>query len=236
MYDAIIITPVKDSIETTISTIESIVNSTGNYIYIIYDDFSTKGNTEILERLCTEYRINLIDLKKYTSNPSPNYLLVLQLAQSEAIKQNLPLIIVESDVQVKKDTIKTLVEHSTILEKKGLIGCVTQNESGQINFPYTKFRKEREPIIKTKHSISFCCTLLSTEFLKSYDFKTLKPNKHWYDISISRKSVQLGFNNYLMTDNRVIHKPHSSRPWKLLKYENPIKYYLNKILRGLDKI
>jgi len=34
----------------------------------------------------------------------------------------------------------------------------------------------------------------------------------------------------------VWHRPHSSRPWKQLKYTNPLKYYWLKFTKGLDKI
>jgi hypothetical protein len=37
-------------------------------------------------------------------------------------------------------------------------------------------------------------------------------------------------------ESPVIHKPHSSRPWKLLKYSNPLSYYLQKLLKRRDKI
>jgi hypothetical protein len=34
----------------------------------------------------------------------------------------------------------------------------------------------------------------------------------------------------------VTHRPHASRPWKQLKYKNPLKYYWLKLTKGLDKI
>jgi len=40
----------------------------------------------------------------------------------------------------------------------------------------------------------------------------------------------------LLTNVPVLHLPHSSRPWKMLKYTNPLKYYWKKYTKGLDKI
>ena len=74
------------------------------------------------------------------------------------------------------------------------------------------------------------------ELLRSFDFERLDPEKNWYDVFISHEAVRLGFRNLLMLGNPVVHKPHSSRPWKQLKYSNPIKYYLMKLLHGRDKI
>ena len=69
-----------------------------------------------------------------------------------------------------------------------------------------------------------------------YDFNELDPEKHWFDVTISQKSQALGFTNYLFCSLPVIHRPHSSRPWKQLKYTNPMKYYWKKFTKGFDKI
>ena len=45
-----------------------------------------------------------------------------------------------------------------------------------------------------------------------------------------------GFHNYLFINLPVLHRPHGSRPWKKLKYTNPLKYYWLKYTKGLDKI
>lgn len=236
MYEALVITPVKDSLQTTISTINSITSADGSFLYCVYNDFSSTETTQTLKTLCNQEKIELINLSEITSTPSPNYRLVLQLAQERALKLELPLIIVESDVEVQQHTLEELVKQSKKLPKCGMVGCVTKDRDGKINFPYQNYKRTRKEIIKTKHSLSFCCTLITNEFLKTYDFKTLAIQKHWYDVTISRKSLQLGFNNYLLVYNGVLHKPHSSRPWKLLKYKNPIKYYYLKLIKHLDKI
>jgi hypothetical protein len=236
MYEALVITPVKDSLKTTTETILSIKNSSGNFHYCIFNDFSSEETTAALKSLSAQHNFELINLAEITNTPSPNYRLVLQLAQDKATKLGLPLIIVESDVEVQTNTLGELVRQSKILPKCGMVGSITRDTDGKINFPYLNFKRTRKEIVKTRHSLSFCCTLINNELLKMYDFKTLSTEKHWYDVSISRKSLQLGLNNYLLVSEGVLHKPHSSRPWKQLKYTNPIKYYYQKLVKRLDKI
>jgi len=236
MYEALVITPVKDSLDTTIETIKSIHQSDGKYLYHIYNDFSTEETTQHLEEIQTKYNFELINLSEITQTPSPNYRFVLQLAQQKALELNIPLIIVESDVEVKTNTLSELCRYSKELYKCGMIAAITEDKQGMVNFPYLNFKSKKKEVVKTRHSLSFCCTLLTSELLQKYDFKTLSAEKHWYDVSISRKSVQLGLNNYLIVSMGVLHKPHSSRPWKQLKYENPIKYYYLKLVKRLDRI
>ncbi|MBL7969614.1 MAG: glycosyltransferase family 2 protein [Prolixibacteraceae bacterium] len=236
MHQALVITPVKDSLKTTTETIHSIKNSKGEFLYCVYNDFSSDETTEVLRSLSEQHRFELVNLSEITNTPSPNYRLVLQMAQKKAISLNLPLIIVESDVDVKPDTLAQLVQHSHRLDSCGMVAAVTTDFDGKINFPYLNFRKTKEKIVRTKHSLSFCCTLLTLDLLKQYDFQELLTDKHWYDVSISRKSIHLGLHNYLLTEHSVLHKPHSSRPWKQLKYTNPVKYYYQKLIKRLDRI
>lgn len=236
MYEAIIITPVKNSLKTTTETIHSILKSEGKFHYCVYNDFSNDETTSALTAMSKEYQFELVHLSEITNTPSPNYRLVLQLAQKQAISMGLPLIIVESDVEVESNTLTELVRQSQRRLNCGMVASVTKDDNGKINFPYLNFRKTREKIIKTKHSLSFCCTLLTQSLLKQYDFNELSVDKHWYDVSISRKSISLGLNNYLLISTGVLHKPHSSRPWKQLKYTNPIKYYYQKLIKRLDRI
>jgi hypothetical protein len=123
----------------------------------------------------------------------------------------------------------------------GMVAAVTVDENGTYNFPYHYARRLRYKIhgrktIKTRKRFSFCCTLLSNELLQKADFNQLDPSKNWYDVTISHWSLALGFKNLLMLGNTVLHLPHSSRPWKRLKYTNPLLYYWRKITRNLDKI
>jgi hypothetical protein len=236
MYEALVITPVKDSLQTTTETILSITSSIGNFYYCIFNDFSTEETTNTLKSLSSQHNFELINLAEVTNTPSPNYRLVLQMAQKKALELDLPIVIVESDVEVHPNTLQELVKQSKSLEKCGMIGSITRDRNGKVNFPYLNFKSTRKEIIKTRHSLSFCCTLLTPSLLKQYDFVELSTEKHWYDVSISRKSIHLGLNNYLLTTEGVLHKPHSSRPWKQLKYKNPIKYYYQKLIKRLDRI
>lgn len=236
MPKVLVITPVKDSIDTTLQTIEAIHQADGDHLHVVYNDFSSAETTRKLEEKQSILGFELVNLEDLTQAPSPNYNLVLQLAQQKALGLQIPLLIIESDVLVKKDTIKKLLELNENLQDCGMLGSITTDESGAVNFPYLNFRKEKKAITATSHSLSFCCTLLSVELLKSFSFTELSSEKHWYDVFISRKSLALGFKNYLVTTLPVIHKPHSSRPWKLLKYKNPVKYYFNKLVKRKDRI
>ena len=88
---------------------------------------------------------------------------------------------------------------------------------------------------KSRHQ-SFCCSLLTLDLLRKFDFRQLNPEKNWFDVTISHQSLALGFHNYLFTTLPVVHRPHQSRPWKQLKYKNPLLYYWKKFTKGLDRI
>jgi len=236
MYEALVITPVKDSLNTTIETIRSIGNSHGQFYYCIFNDFSSEETTNSLKSMSAEYHFELVNLSEITTTPSPNYRLVLQLAQKKALELGIPLIIIESDVEVYPQTISELISQSKKLTNCGMVAAITKDYEGKINFPYLNFKSARKEIIQTRHSLSFCCTLLTLKLLNEYDFNSLNAEKDWYDVSISRKSIQLGMKNYLLVSESVLHKPHSSRPWKQLKYTNPFKYYYQKLFKRLDRI
>ena len=172
-------------------------------------------------------------IREVLDHPSPNYRWVLNTAQREAIEKNQDLVIVESDVIVKEGTISRLQQ--AISKGVGMVAAVTVNEEGEVNFPYEYARKIQQDGSCTKR-FSFCCTLLTNAFLKAYSFEQLDPTKNWYDVHISHMSRQLGFENILLISNPVLHKPHSSRPWKQLKYKNPLLYYWRKLTQRRDKI
>ena len=233
-----IITPVKDSPTTTLKTIEGIMGSEigVDFSYFIYNDFSADETSLMLDQKSVEMGFTHIKLADITSHPSPNYFLILQMAQQKAIEEDAHLIIVESDVIINKNTLQEMSNFTTSLAKPGMIAAVTVNEEGEINFPYLYATKMSEAVHLTRKRLSFCCTLISNEMLRSFDYKLLDSSKSWYDVFISHKSVELGFNNYLLTNLPVYHLPHSSRPWKQLKYSNPLKYYWRKLLNNKDKI
>ncbi len=234
-----VITPVKDSIETALMTVNSIMASKLSLPmqYTIYNDYSTPENTAILEQTATKMGFELINLSDITDHPSPNYLTVLRMARQRAIDQDAALIIVESDVTVKSDTLQGLVNGALQRPDCGIAASATVDDNGDINYPYSKhFVGKENQVIDTRKHCSFCCSLLSPRLLGEVDFNTLNPEKSWYDVTISHMSLSAGLHNYVFTNLPVIHRPHSSRPWKQLKYKNPLLYYWRKFTKGLDKI
>lgn len=236
MAEVIVITPVKNSLETTLDTARAIASSTVGVRHIIFNDFSTEETKAGLEQNNSEIGYELVHLEDHTEHPSPNYKLVLQMAQKIANEANLPLLVIESDVVVKSETIADLLNFQKTSSKSGLVGSVTVDGNGVVNFPYLKFKGVKDPVIDTSRSLSFCCTLFSRDFLKAYDFMGLDEAKDWYDTFISKKSIELGFKNHVLMKAPVWHRPHASRPWKQLKYSNPLKYYFLKFWKGMDKI
>lgn len=233
-----VLTPVKDSIDFTLETIEAIMQSevTVPFTYTVYNDFSTEENTRRLEEASRRYGFRLINLSDVTSHPSPNYLLVLQMAQQEALAADAGMLIVESDVVVKKDTLQSLFNGAVERGDCAIAAAVTVDETGAINYPYLHAKGNEGKIYPEKKHCSFCCSLLTPKFLQTYDFHQLDPAKNWYDVTISHEALKKGFRNYLFANLPVWHRPHGSRPWKQLKYKNPLKYYWLKFTKGLDKI
>lgn len=236
MPKAIIITPVKDSLETTMLTIDAVSKSKGDFTYYIFNDFSQPKTKQYLEKVKTRFGFELIHLEDITDTPSPNYKLVLKKAQLLALENKCPLIIVESDVIVQQNTFRELLDIINTHDLSGVIGAITVDKNGNYNFPYTFEKIKSHEVLDTSHSLSFCCTLLTPPFLKNFDFNLLSDKKDWYDVFISRQSKKLGFHNYLAKGIEVVHLPHSSRPWKNLKYKNPILYYLKKYFKKRDRI
>ena len=234
-----IIMPVKDSLQTAEEAIRAIVRS--GHTLTVYDDYSTPENAARLDALHEQLGIRVVHISEHVDHPSPNYRWVLRTAQREALEQNRDLVIVESDVLVRPDTIDKLIVESkktaSLKEKRpiGMVAAVTVNDEGVVNFPYEYARKIRKDG-PCKKRFSFCCTLLTQELLRAYDFEQLDPEKNWYDVHISHMSVKLGFENILQVSNPVIHRPHSSRPWKQLKYTHPLLYYWRKLTQRKDRI
>lgn len=238
MKEIHIITPVKDSIDLTLETIKAIMTSEvkAPFTYTVYNDFSTEESTLILEQASKELGFTLVNLSDLTTHPSPNYLLILQVAQQKAIEQEAGVLIIESDVIVKKDTIQRLFDGALSFNDCGIAAAVTVDEQENINYPYLYAKGKENQVFKTAKHVSFCCSLLTLNFLKKFDFHELDPSKSWHDVTISHQSLNLKFSNYLFTNLTVWHRPHGSRPWKQLKYTNPIKYYWLKLIHKRDKI
>ena len=236
MNKLLVITPVKNSIDLTEKTIRAVMDSVDRQQmrYVVYDDFSDCETVQRLDALACELCFEVVHLSDFIESPSPNYRYILQKAQERALEEGEHLVIVESDVVINRDTFVKL--NRAVEEGVGLVASVTVDEKGEINFPYLFAKKWREEDKATKKRISFCCTLLTNELLKLYDFSNLDSRKNWSDVFISPKSVELGLRNILLMSDKVLHRPHSSRPWKLLKYTNPVKYYWIKYTKGFDKI
>lgn len=233
-----IITPVKDSIDSTLETVKAILSSEilVPYTYTIYNDFSSDEGTRRLEEASRELGFELVNLSDLTTHPSPNYLLVLQICQQKALEADAHLLIVESDVVVRPDTLQSLYDGAEAREDCGIAASVTVDDAGEINYPYGFAKGHEGETYEVKKHCSFCCSLLTNRLLHIFDFQQLNPEKHWFDVTISQRSRELGLKNYLLANLPVIHRPHQSRPWKQLKYKNPLKYYWIKFTKGFDKI
>lgn len=237
LKDLILITPVKDSLSTLKETVRSILSTTVNSEYYIFDDFSTVETRDWLEEHSSEYRYHVIGLNDYTTKKSPNYRTILIMAREMSLKKNAHLVIIESDVIIGPNTITGLNRLADTLPEAGLIGSVTVGGDGKINFPYLyAVSDSNSGTYVSNHSISFCCTLLTNNFLQQFNFDELPESLDWFDVPITKKSKALGFKNYISKDLPVLHKPHGSRPWKMLKYKNPILYYLQKFIFRRDRI
>lgn len=223
--------PVKDSLRTAEEAIRAIVAS--GHTLTVYDDYSLPENAARLDALHDELGIRIVHIREHLNHPSPNYRWVLIQAQREALAAKQDLVIIESDVLVRPDTIQRLEDATR--EGVGMVAAVTVDEAGIVNFPYEYARRIHEDGA-CKKRFSFCCTLLSQALLRAFDFEQLDPTKNWYDVHISHMSRQLGFENILLISNPVLHRPHSSRPWKQLKYTNPLLYYWRKLTQHKDKI
>lgn len=233
-----IITPVKDSIDTALDTARAVLASRLDmpFTYTVFNDFSTPDNTRRLEQAAREMGFELVNLSDLTDHPSPNYLLVLQTMQQRALAEEAALCIVESDVVVRPDTLQGLWNGALSRPDCGIAASVTVDEEGRVNYPYLYARRWQHGVVNNRRHCSFCCSLLTPRLLRAYSFGELNPEKNWFDVTISHESLECGLHNYLFVELPVVHRPHQSRPWKQLKYTNPIKYYWLKLTRGLDKI
>lgn len=226
-----IIMPVKDAPQMTEQAIRAVVAS--GYTLTVYDDRSTAENAARLDALGQELGLRIVHIGEHTDHPSPNYRWVLIDAQRTCRQSGSHLVIIESDVCIRPDTIERMT--AAVAPKTALVAAVTTDEQGQINFPY-EYARQLHTDGPCRKRLSFCCTLLTNEWLHTYDFEQLDPRKNWYDVTISHLTQQLGFDNILQVSNPVVHTPHSSRPWKQLKYTHPLRYYWQKIFYGRDKI
>ena len=80
MKQLLIITPVKDSIDSTVGTMEAIVAARLDmpHHYVVFNDRSTPENTRRLHCEAERLGVEVVDLADLTDHPSPNYLFVLR--------------------------------------------------------------------------------------------------------------------------------------------------------------
>ncbi len=237
MKNPILITPVKDSLKTATQIIHLLRSENKEIPYYIFDDYSSRETRRWLEANSSKYSYKIISLAKLIKKSSPNYRTTLILARKMALENETNLAIVESDVYASAEIILELNKLAEELPEAGLVGAVTVDKSGEINFPYNYATAIDKPLIfASAKSVSFCCTILTKNLLERFDFNDLPRNNDWFDVYISKKSRQMGFSNYVVKSLPVLHQPHSSRPWKHLKYKNPFLYYLKKIISRRDRI
>ena len=228
-----VIMPVKDSMHTARQAIAALMQA-GGVDLTVYNDFSTAETTAELTEMARRLGFRLVNWADRTDHPPPNYRLTLQDAQRRALEAGAHLVIVESDVTVRPDTLARL--QAAAADGVGMVAAVTVDTDGNVNFPYLYARRLRGTAVDTTKRLSFCCTLLTNALLRAYSFDQLDPTKQWYDVAISHRSITLGFRNRLLLDTQVLHQPHSSRPWKQLKYTNPLRYYWQKLTQKRDRI
>ncbi len=228
-----VIMPVKDSMHTARQAIAALMQA-GGVDLTVYNDFSTAETTAELTEMARRLGFRLVNWADRTDHPSPNYRLTLQDAQRRALEAGAHLVIVESDVTVRPDTLARL--QAAAADGVGMVAAVTVDTDGHVNFPYLYARRLRGTAVDTTKRLSFCCTLLTNALLRAYSFDQLDPTKQWYDVAISHRSITLGFRNRLLLDTQVLHQPHSSRPWKQLKYTSPLRYYWQKLTQKRDRI
>ncbi len=237
MKDLVIITPVKDSLITLRDTISSISGQSGNFEHFIFDDFSSAETRKWIDTNSSNMGYQVIGLEKHTAKKSPNYRTILLMARELSLKKDAHLIIVESDVILPPDILNGLNRLADELPNAGMIGSVTVDPNGKVNFPYLYASDDgKTGTYISEHSLSFCCTLLTNNLLTKFNFNELPETLDWFDVPITKRSRSLGFKNYISKDLTVLHQPHGSRPWKMLKYTNPVLYYFKKIINRRDRI
>ena len=170
--------------------------------------------------------VKVVDLSDLYGSSFSQLSLVLRRCQQECLVADAGLLIVESDVTVKRDTLQGLADGALAREDCGIAAAVTVDETEQVNYPYL-YAKGWNGVVDSRKHCSFCCSLLTPKLLAAFDFQQLDDTKNWFDVTISHESLAAKLHNYLFCNLTVLHRPHGSRPWKQLKYKNPLKILLD---------
>ncbi len=234
LSDLLIVTPVKNSLATTIKTIEAVSQYRSRNEYLIFNDNSDSETLTWLEENSNRLGYTLLHAQELTPEGSPNQRALLIELQRRC--RGRDILFVESDVIISQTTIPELLNAVNTLESPGLIGAVTVDVDGVPCFPHAHLKGKTGWVIELNSSISFCCTLLTHSFFSSFTASALSRKKEWFDIYLSKKARNSGYKNYILLNQKVFHRPHSSRPWKNLKYTHPIRYYLGKFFARRDRI
>ncbi len=210
-----VITVVKNSIESALITIDSILTSecTVNFKFYVYNDFSSDETKEKLEIESQKLHFSLINLCDFSSNKSSNLLKIIQLAQQNAIADKAHLLFIDSDIVIGTNTIQRLYENAGIHQKVGMISAITTNIHGKITSPFLFTKDFKTGIFETKKSLHFCCIILTYNLLSSIDFRDIKSEKVNINAAISKTAIGKGFFNYLLTSVQVLYFPHKTSFW-----------------------
>lgn len=229
----LVLIPFRDSLTTLQKTIIALRESTPDIPLLLCDDASSASCLKDLNTWLEAQNwvgVELLSLPK--AGDAPQYGLALREGLTRAHSELRQLLVVESDVEVLPGVAEGL---QRVLERNPcavMAGAVTIDSEGVWNFPYAgTFRADKlrsSPLIR-RRSLSFCCTLLDHVFVENL-LHTPFPDTGWMDLKISAIARKFG-TLWLALDLQVIHNPHSSRPWKLLKYKSPLLYYFYKITR-----
>lgn len=77
------------------------------------------------------------------------------MAQKEAIGAEAGLLIVESDVVVKKNTLQDLFDGALARPDCAIAAAVTTDESGEINYPYLHAKEMRIKSMRKRNIVVF---------------------------------------------------------------------------------
>lgn len=203
------------------------------FTYTVYNDFSTEENTHRLEEAARQWNFVWSTYQTWPTTPLPTiYWCYKQHKRSHRSRCRITDCGIGCYCQ--KNTLQSLY-NGALQQNNAELQQLWQPMKRRNQLPLPT-RQGTENQVYPEKSIAASAVHYSPRTAESIWLQTLDPSKNWYDVTISHESLKRGFQNYLFTTLPVWHRPHSSRPWKQLKYKNPLKYYWLKYTKGLDKI